>query len=125
MTKKVFIACRLGVVVALGIIIAISIQFDNWVLPIVSMVAGMAVIYVCKKRVKAVLVDERDSHLAEKASRCAVSIFSIIGVMAGIVLIVLGKDNQDWYLVGNTLLYSICALMILSTIFYQVFNKKS
>jgi uncharacterized membrane protein len=124
MSKKIFIFCRIMVMLILAIIVVISVQNNEWILPVISFLASMALMFWCKKKVKFVLTDERDYKLAEKSSRLTISVFSIVGVISGIILISLGKTNYDLYLIGNTILYAICFLILLGAIFYWILNRK-
>jgi len=124
MSKKIFILCRIFIMIVVTIVAIISIQKNQWILPVITILTAMILIFLCKKRVKTVLVDERDYKLAEKSSRWAVSLYSIVGAIAGIILVALGEKNYNLYLIGNTILYSICFLILLGTIFYWAFSKK-
>jgi len=110
--------------VVVTIVTIISIQNNQWILPVITILIAMILMFLYKKRVKTILADERDYKLAEKSSRWAISLYSVIGTISGIILITQGIENYSLYLIGNTILYSICFLILLGTIFAWIFHKK-
>jgi len=124
MSQKQYLVCRLVITFFLAALIGASITQENFVLPIIAIITAMAVMYYCKKKVKDVLVDERDIKIWYKASRMSVTIFAVLAAIGSIILVALGKDRPEFLLVGYTLSYSVCFLLILNSVLYKIYNKK-
>ncbi len=123
MTAKRFIVYRLISVMILAGIVSASISINNYILPIVAVIIFLIVFHSMKKQVSEVLEDERDYNLAGKASRYAVSIFSGMASIIIIVLFAFRSRNPIYEIVGLTLAYSICALLLLISILFKYFQK--
>jgi len=124
MTKKRFLVYKIIVAMFLGVVIGMSVNYGNWYLPAISMLAAFAFLYMLKKRVKEVLEDERDYKIGGKAAIWAISAYTMISSISGIVLYVAGKDNPTVFAAGNVLLYSACFLMYLYVILFKVWSRK-
>jgi len=124
MDRKTYAICGVIIAMSLGAVIGFSITTENIVLPIVAVAVGMALLYLCKIRVKEVMVDERTYEISEKASRKTFQIFTPSITIIGVILIALRNKYPDFAQSGFTLAYSACALLILYNIFYMHYNKK-
>jgi len=124
MTIKQFTVCRLIIVILLAGLVANAINRGDYLLPIIALIAAMALMYYCKKKVKGVLADERDWQIWHKSMRISVFAFSLLAAVVSIVLVALGKNNPSLLPVGYTLSYSVCFILILNSILYSIFRKK-
>jgi len=125
MTKKMFLVCRLIIAMLIGGTVGTTFQTDQWYLPVLCIIAGMALLYVCKTKVKDVLVDERDNKIGGQAARAAFSIYSITMCILGIISVSIGRTTVPEMLVtGYVMLYSTCALVLLYSILFIVYSKK-
>lgn len=124
MSEKTFLICKIITVMALGAIVSVSINYNNWYLPVIFTVASFALLYTLKKKVKGVVADERDYKIGGKASRLAITIYTVLSVVFGLVLYVEGKDNEVLFALGNLLLYSACFLMLLYSVLFKIYIKK-
>lgn len=124
MSKKTFLFYKIFTAFFLGILTAVSVNYGNWYLPVIAVVAGFFLLYALKGRVKEVMEDERDYKIAGDAARWAMTIYTAISVIAGLILYIACKNNSALFAVGNVLLYSACFLMYLYAILFKIFAKK-
>lgn len=124
MTKKTFLIYKLAAVIILAVLIGISVNFSNWYLPVAFIVTAWVLLYVLRGRVKEVVADERDYKVAGKASRFAMTIYSLLATVIGLALYIGGKDNLVLFVVGSVLLYSAGFLMLLNSILFKIYQRK-
>ncbi len=126
MDKKKFRLCRIIITMAVAALVGWSVTTGNALLPLIAVGVGMGLLYLCKKRVKGVIEDERIYKISEKASRITLAVLAPIIAVAGVVLIALSKrGSADLSQIGFTLAYTACALMVLYTVLYFYYEKKS
>ena len=125
MNKKRFTLFRILIVVAIGIAVGWSVTAGNAIAPIPVVLIGIGLLYFTRSKVKDVLEDERLNTIREKSSRLTFQIFGITAAVAGAVMLALSKNiYPDLASVGFTLIYSVCALIILDYIAYAYFARK-
>lgn len=125
MNKKSFTLFRILIVVAIGIAVGWSVTAGNAIAPIPVVLIGIGLLYFTRSKVKDVLEDERLNTIREKSSRLTFQIFGITAAVAGAVMLALSKNiYPDLASVGFTLIYSVCALIILDYIAYAYFARK-
>lgn len=126
MTLKKYKIYRLIIVMLLSILISASISLQNYYLPIIfTLIAGIAM-YYCYTQVQSeqVLADERDYHVAGKASYYTIQIYSWIGVLGAFILMAIPKGQGFLYLLGQYLALSVCFLMFLYVLLFKYLSKK-
>ncbi len=124
MDRKTYAICGVIIAMTLGGVIGFSITIENVILPIVAVTVGMALLYLCKSRVKEVIEDERTHRISERASRKTFQIFTPSVALIGVILIAWRNKYPNLAQSGFTLAYSVCALLMLYNIFYMYYNKK-
>jgi len=67
MDRKKFSFCGIAIA-AVGAAIGWSVSVGNTILPIFAVIAGLLTLYIYKKRVDEVMVDERTHRVGEKAA---------------------------------------------------------
>jgi uncharacterized membrane protein len=77
-----------------------------------------------RRRVSEVISDERDYYIAGNAARWTISIYAILAAFGSIVLMALRKTNPSLELLGSTLAYSACFVMLLQSALFYFFAKK-
>ncbi|MFA5075957.1 MAG: DUF2178 domain-containing protein [Patescibacteria group bacterium] len=122
MTKKKFKIIQVSLTMTLAIIIGQSIIRGDYILPIICFVAAVSLIYVLKKRVTEVLADERDLQVAGQAARVAIAVYSLLLALVSIVAIALSKTHPELLVPGYFASYSVCVLLILNVVLYQIYN---
>ncbi len=126
MSRKTFRLCGLVVTMAIGATIGWSISIGNALIPVVAVAAGMSLMYLLGKRVKQVLRDERTCYISEKASRFTLGVsLPVIAVASAVLLALSSSDSADLRLIGFTLAYSACAIMVIYYGFYLYYASKS
>jgi len=124
MTKKAFSIYRIIAVIIVTIIVSISINYGNWYLPVISIMASWLFLYTLRRKVKEVIADERDYIIAGKASGLAMKIYISFSVIIGMILYSTGKENEILFNIATTLLYSACFLMIFYAVLFKIYEKK-
>lgn len=124
MTKKTYLIYRILTVLVVSIITSISVNTGNWYLLVVILITAWIFLSALKRKVKDVLVDERDYQIAGKASLHAMTIFNMIAVTAGLILYISGKDDPVLFSIGNVLVYSACFLMFLYAVLFKIYVRK-
>ncbi len=124
MTKKRFLIYRIITVIILGAVTGASVSYGNWYLPMLCIMGAWVFLYGLRSRVKEVLADERDYGIAGRAALSAMRIYSMIAVIAGLVLYIAQRENEVLFGIGSTLMYSAFFLMLLYTILFKIYAKK-
>jgi len=124
MTKKAFSIYRIIAVIIVTIIVSISINYGNWYLPVISIMASWLFLYTLRRKVKEVIADERDYIIAGKASGLAMKIYISFSVIIGVILYSTGKENEILFNIATTLLYSACFLMIFYAVLFKIYERK-
>jgi len=126
MSAKIYRVFTLIVVIALAAFIAWSILMEMPVyLPIIGIVGGLLLIRLCRHFTREIMVDERIHQINEKAAAISYRIFSIATAICGICLIILKQSiPAEFLIVGETLVYSVCVLMLIHLAFYYYYGHK-
>jgi uncharacterized membrane protein len=125
MNRQKYTRCRMIITMAIVAVVGWSVAVGNVVLPIAAVVAGMALIYLCKSRVAEVVEDELVYRISEKASSMAMRVFGLSMALIGAVLIALSVNGCPAFKqVGLTLAFSVCVLLILHLFFYGYYSRK-
>ena len=125
MSQKTFLIIRIITAMALAIVVSVFITQGNWYLPVTAVLAAFVFLLLTKKKVKGVIADERDYKIAGKASYMAMTIYTILAVIAGLIIFAKSKENESLMLISNILLYSVCLLMILYSVLFKIYVKRS
>lgn len=119
---KLFIAIIAIILVGL---VGWAIVRGNALIPAPAIIAASVIFYLLSRHVKEVTVDERVYSIAEKASLIAFRTFGIATAVIGATLVAIGWDSSsDLYLIGLTLAYSACVLILTYYIAYIYYNRK-
>jgi uncharacterized membrane protein len=125
MTKKMFSVYRIIAVIIVSVTVSVFINFGNWYLPVISVVASWIFLYTLRGKVKEVIADERDYTIAGKASGLAMRIYLLLSVVIGIILYSIGEKGGVLFGTATTLLYSACFLMFLYAILFKIYERKN
>lgn len=125
MSKKTFRICGGVIVAAMSAAVGWSVAIGNAIVPIVAVAVGVGLLHLCRRRVKEVMEDERLHKINEKASRLTFRISTITMAVTSAVLIALSHSvSADFRLVGLTLAYTVCALVVLHLVLYTYYGQK-
>ena len=91
-----------------------------------AVAAGMALKYLCRRRVTEVLEDELVYRIAEKASYMTLRVSALTFAVLAAVLIALSKtgDYAAVEPIGLTLAFSVGTLLKLHLFFYGYYSRK-
>jgi uncharacterized membrane protein len=115
---------RILVAIFVATVVGLSVTMGNIVPAVLAIVVGAMISYIYKKNTDETLEDERIVKISEKASRMAMTIFSISIAFIGLFLITLKNQYPDFTQAGFTLSYAAVALLALYYVFYWYYNRK-
>lgn len=125
MSYKIYMLFRLLGILAIAFLGVWMGTTGNYWLIIPVVIIGTGVLFLLKRRVKEVVVDERINAVAYHASRFAYLSFVILAVIVGAILIVLNKNgSSEMFKIGLTLCFSVCALLVFYWLAYIYYNRK-
>ncbi|AEA47852.1 DUF2178 domain-containing protein [Archaeoglobus veneficus] len=129
MNRKKYLLCITIVTVAVGAIIGWSVWAGNSVIPVIAVVAGIALLKLCKSRVEEVVEDERVHRIGEKASRRTLQVFGLTIAVTVAILIALSESGHAEFAQSDFTLIHVCALLafyltLLYLVFYGYYSKK-
>lgn len=126
MTTKQYKVCRLAIIILLSMSISISISLENYYLPIIFMLSGVAGMYYCRKQLKIekVMVDERDYQVAGNAARYTIFIYGWLGAIGTFVLMAVSQKEGVFYSLSQHLAFSVCFLMLLNAFLFKYLSKR-
>ena len=124
MSNKQYQKIRLIITVVTAIIFGQSIVLESYLLPIITLVIASLLLLFLRRRVKEVIVDERDKALGGQSALIAMQIYSWIAVVVMFVLYAFRDINPFYEPIGTTLAYSTCLLMLIYSIIFRFRNKE-
>ena len=125
MNRKQYAWCGIVLTMLVGVAVGWSVTTGNYVLPVVAVMAGLALKILCKRRVTEVLEDELVYRLAEKASYSALRVGLLAFAVIAAVFVALSKSGPAAFVqIGLTLAFAVCALLILQLSFYAYYSAK-
>jgi len=107
--------------------ISISLGLENYYLPIIFMLSGIAGMYYCRKQLKTekVIADERDYQVAGNAARYTIFIYGWIGAIGTFVLMAISEKEGVLYTLSQYLAFSVCFLMLLNAFLFKYLSKRN
>ena len=125
MSIKTYRLWMLVIIVVVAGLAGWAVSAGNAYIPGPAVITGAAVLYFLRKRVKTVVEDERIYHIGDQASRLTMMIALIAMAITGSTLLALSNDGRhELELVGTTIGYSVCAILIMYTLLYSYISKK-
>jgi uncharacterized membrane protein len=126
MNFKTYQNWRTGLVAIIGAVAAISVIIGNAYILLSTVIAGMIVIVLLRRRVKEVIADERTYTIAYKAARLTLSIVGIGMAVIGAMLLAVSRDDLSATLaqVGFALVYATCGLLLINLATYTYYSRK-
>lgn len=125
-------SARTNRIFTLVIVLALA-TFMGWAIvrempifvPIAGFVVALLLIRVCRRFTKEIMVDERLQKINEKASALSYRISSILMAIVGLVFIIMRTTlPSEFEIIGSTLAYSVCAIMLIHLGFYYYYQNK-
>jgi len=123
MTLQKFQVVKALIAAVLAALMAMAVIRQNYILAVAAVVIAVLLIMVLRRQVKEVVADERDLEASGKAARMAISIFSVLACLLAFPFLIFRTYSPDYELVGSTLAYSACALLILYSLMYKYYES--
>ncbi len=123
MTQKKYKFIRIITSFVVAFTVALAVTADNYVFPIIIVLAAMLFMFLAKKQIREVIADERDYDLAGKASRYAMIIYAFLSFLAMMTLLAFKETNPYFESIATTLAYSVCFLLILYSLIFKYYEK--
>ena len=102
-----------------------AVNTGNVWIPGPTVIIGSVILYLCKRRIKEVVEDERAQKIGDWASRHTIEIVIIImAVVATTLLAMSSDDSTTLEAVGITLACSISLLLIVYGILHVFYSRK-
>jgi uncharacterized membrane protein len=119
---------RLYKIIITIILVAMMSTFvglGNFIAALIIFAISILLIMILRKNVKGVLSDERAENIGGRASRIVLTVSALLMAAAGIVLVSLRETNPQLLIIGNTLLFLECGMMLFYAILFRYYyNKK-
>jgi|WetSurMetagenome_2_1015567.scaffolds.fasta_scaffold588381_2 uncharacterized membrane protein len=127
MTAKGYRLSVLAIAVVLGglFIWAVIAEFPIWI-PILAIVLAMIIKMILKRRTTETLTDERLKSISYRAISISFRIFSIGMAIFGLAFIIFKNSlPYEFGIIGATLAFSVCIMMVMYLSFYYCFVRRS
>jgi uncharacterized membrane protein len=126
MSYKKFKIIRFLIVFFLAMTISIAVSMENVLLAVSAMGIGMISMFLVKKNVKAVLVDEMVKNIAGKSALIAYSITVPVLAVLSLVFMFsnLSHQGSDLYNLGVIFSYIALFNMAIYSLAYYYYRKK-
>jgi len=113
-----------AVMLATLIAVAIVLELPLYV-PVLAVMVALVIAGILRRQVKEVMADERNLHIQERATSLTYRVFTILGAAVSLVLLMLRSSlPESAFIAGQTLAYSISALMLIHLGFTSYFEKR-
>jgi len=123
MTLKKYQQIKLAITVIIAIIFSQSFVYQNYIIPLVTLIVASLVLIWLRRQVKEVIADERDYATAGKSASLAIQIYSWIAVVTMFILYTFKNLNPFYEPIAMTLAYSTCLLMFVYSLLFKFQNK--
>ena len=125
MNRKQYAWCGMGIALAIGAAVGWSVTTGNYLVPLATVVAGMALKYFCRRRVTEVVEDELIYRISEKASYQTLRVSLVAMAVMGAIFMAVSKNGPAALAqIGLTLAFVVCALLIVHIAFYGYYSKR-
>jgi len=125
MSVKTYRLLILAITIIVAGLVGWGVLIGNAFIPAPAVIAGAAILYFCRRRLKVVVEDERIHRIGDQASRRTIEIALIAMAVVASTLLALSTDERpELGTVGVTLGYSVCSILVLYTILYNYFSRK-
>lgn len=123
MTLKTYQNNKIALVIILAGIFSWSIVNKNYIIPLISLVAGFLAILYMRRKVAGVVVDERDYLASGRAAFASIQIYSWAAAVSAFVLYAVRDKNAMYEPIAFVLAFSVCLMLSVYGFLYHFFNK--
>ncbi|MFC1947840.1 DUF2178 domain-containing protein [Chloroflexota bacterium] len=127
MTAKAFRLSTLVMILILGALIIWTILADMPVyIPVIGIAGAMVIKYILRRRTTETLVDERLQNIGSRAITVSYRVLNVVMALIGLVFIIF-KDSlpYEFGIIGATLAFAVCAMLIVQVVLYYIFAVRS
>jgi uncharacterized membrane protein len=125
MNRKHYAWCGIAIALGIGAAVGWSVTTGNYLLPLAAVVVGMALKYLCRRRVTEVIEDELIYRISEKASYQTLRVSLVaMAIIAGIFIALSKNGPAALEQIGLTLAFVVCALLIVHILFHGYYSRK-
>jgi uncharacterized membrane protein len=127
MTAKAFRLSTLTLIVLLGGLIIWTILADMPVyIPVIGIVVAVVIKYILRRRTTETLADERLRNIGSRAITASYRVLNVVMALIGLVFIIF-KDSlpYEFGIIGATLAFAVCAMLIVQVSLYYIFAARS
>ena len=121
MQLKTYKRCVIILTIILGIIIGVSFVFQDIIVPAVSVLVAILILYFCRRKLA---IDEAIIEISHKSYRAASNLFVMAAAITGIILVALKDSYPQFTQIGLTLAYSVCIWILVYLVFYWFYSRK-
>jgi uncharacterized membrane protein len=109
----------------LAAVVAYSVIAQNMMAAVAGVSVGMILLYLLRRRVEEVIVDERVHRISQMASRTTLQMFGWVSAASAFILIAFGRTiSTGFEQAGYALAYATCALLLLYSVLYKYYRRK-
>lgn len=123
MKKKSYQKTKVIIPGIIGGAVAVGIVTQNYIIPLIVIILGMIAMYIFKTHSEEKINDERTYKIGNYAARYTIAIFTL-GILPISIILMALRTNEIMWAVGQTLSYSITAILLIYIIAYKYFSKK-
>jgi uncharacterized membrane protein len=116
---------KILLVIALGLIVASFVTAGNYVIPLLAAAIAFVAMYFLRRKVKAVISDERIERIAGKAAYMTYSIVAVGFALATIILMALRNDYPAYVPIAYTLAYTTCGMIFLYAVLFKYYDWRA
>lgn len=127
MTAKAFRLYTLAMILILGGLIIWTILADMPVyIPVIGIVVAMVIKYILRRRTTETLADERLRTIGSRTITASYRVLTIGMALIGLIFIIF-KDSlpYEFGIIGATLAFAVCAMLIVQVSLYYIFASRS
>jgi len=126
MTYKQFKLIRLAIMFFIMAIILAAFALNNFYLAIAGIFIGALFIFLVREKFKQIVVDERVTSVAGRASRLTIVVTVFVLGMIGLFFVFSGSQKEDVFVeaLGVAISYILLLMIAVYAILYRYYNKK-
>ena len=111
---------------SLAMLIAVSIVAElPLYIPVLAIMIALVAAGILRRRVKDIMVDERNLRIYELATGMTYRVFTAAAAAISLVAMMLRSSLPEWaFIAAQILAYSVCVLMLIHLAFTSYYSKK-
>ncbi|HEY96116.1 MAG TPA: DUF2178 domain-containing protein [Dehalococcoidia bacterium] len=127
MTAKAFRLSTLATIVVLGGLIIWTILADMPVyIPVIGIVVAIVIKYLLRRRTTETIADERLRNIGSRAITVSYRILSVLMASLGLIFIIFKNSlPYEFGIIGATLAFAVCAMLMVQVSLYYIFAARS